>query len=87
MLDLDDIGTEVTEHHAAGRAGDDMAQFEDAHALERQLLPRRLTCCSHAYFATARNGDGVAGSAAAPLMDSGRCQLVIGLTHGDAAPA
>ena len=35
LLDLDDVGAHVGEHHAARRAGHDLRELEHAHAGER----------------------------------------------------
>ncbi|MCY1546341.1 hypothetical protein D9M68_823330 [compost metagenome] len=32
LLDLDDVGAQVGQHHAAGRAGHDLRKFDHAHA-------------------------------------------------------
>jgi hypothetical protein len=37
MLDLDDVGPEVGEHHRAVRAGEHPGQVDDADAGEREL--------------------------------------------------
>ena len=49
-LDLDDVGAEVGEEHAAERAGDVLRVLDDAHAFEREAhrspSPRRaMTTC------------------------------------------